>query len=175
MFSNQSEGAPEGQFECLTPISNLSYPIPEHMFVGNGAWLEPSFDGDEANDWDVTCTDPSVLVMTNGSIHFFASDVGTLDCMVEVRNVVSDDWFNFSIAFIEHPPSNIDVGAGAWVFVKGQPAFMPAPDIEGDQGVWTIHPELPLGLSFNILNGSISGVAFYLQSATVYTLSLIHI
>ena len=127
MISNQSEGALDGQIECLTPISNLSYPVPEHMFVGDGAWLEPAFDGDAGDDWHVVCNDPSVLVMTNGTIHFFASDVGILECTVEARNVVSDDWFNFSIAFIEHPPLNIDVGSGAWVFVKGQPAFMPAP------------------------------------------------
>jgi len=169
---NQIEVHNEGDVECFIPISNFSYSPPEYIFIGEGRWLEHSFDGDDANYLDVNCNDPSILTPSNGSIYFFASDLGYLNCMVEVENEVSMAQTNFTIQFIEHPPINIDVSPGAWVLVKGQPTFIDAPSIEGNPGVWVIEPELPLGLTLNIMNGSISGVPFHLEATTVYILTV---
>ena len=158
--------------QCYTPISDFSYTTPEQMFVGSGIWLEPTIIGDEVNYWDTICNDASISSLSNGTIYFFAIDSGNLNCMVEARNLVSTAWSNFSIEVLERPPSNMDVSPGAWVFVKGQPTSIPAPEIDGGSGIeWTVQPALPLGLSLNIDNGSINGVPIILQVATVYLLT----
>ena len=166
---------PAGQIQylwsCITPVTNLAYTIPDDVRVGDSFWLTPTYDGDDARRWNASCAD----VLIDGRVHIFAEEPGTIECTVDGGNPVSVAWTNFSIVVRQQAPSNIDLGPGGFVLIKGQPWTLDAPDIEGGPVVaWSVAPPLPIGLSLNTETGGIIGTAYQLQAATVYTLTAVN-
>lgn len=163
---------PEGQIQylwsCITPISNLSYSPPADVRVGQGVWLEPTYEGDVAKRWNATCGDPLI----NGSLYLFADDPGAVECMVDGGNPVSTAWTNFTLEVLARPPADLDLGPGAWFLVKGQSFQSTAPTATGEPvEVWAVQPALPQGLTLDAETGVIRGTAYSLLTPTLYTLT----
>ncbi|RZD41122.1 MAG: hypothetical protein CXT70_05040 [Methanobacteriota archaeon] len=65
---------------------------------------------------------------------------------------------NLSLTIIDQPLSNILYGSGTYTFAKQV------------DSLWSIHPQLPTGISFNNSSGAITGIAQDVNPTTTYTI-----
>ena len=177
VWANNTGGNVTIQFNLtvLEPMAIIEYPTGVVELV-NGAstgYIAPTLDGGQPASWEIYPDLPEGMELINGLI------VGVPE--TNLSETVFTVWANNSGGSAQ---ANFTLTINQPFFIARYPETLIVLDVnesigpltplfyfeENDEPVWTISPELPIGMVFT--NGTISGAGIIPQNMTMYTVQV---
>ncbi|MCP5502577.1 MAG: chitobiase/beta-hexosaminidase C-terminal domain-containing protein [Leptospiraceae bacterium] len=152
--------------DTYTTQSSLQYKILRSTSNNISTVADAETNGTLVQDWTANLSTKSVTGLTAGTTYYF-------------NVLVRDEHGNMGIYTSKSqatvaipPPSNLSYINSPFTFGAGLAIdFTISPSVSGTIDSYSINPSIPLGLSFNLITGVISGTPTVTQNSSNYTIT----
>lgn len=156
----------------IPPPSNLSYPTPRTLYVGDYTTLSPTVIGAVAS-YSIDKPLPTGLSInpSSGIISGTPSGVSTMTSyIITATNSTGTTSTTVNLETVIAPPRNLQYNSPN-VYYKNEAITPLIPSVVGAVSSWAISPNLPAGLIFDTNNGQITGTPTALSAPVSYTVT----